>query len=90
MVIDVYNTSDKNREKVIAVVGSCLGKLQVDHSWSHRWDVIVPTKDLTKSDYECLLRRGSDLKELVPNDEAVVSSTGMIVQKPDIYITDQR
>ena len=43
--------------QVIAAVGNCLGKFNVEN-YAHAYTVQIPTENLRRDDYECLLRAG--------------------------------
>jgi len=57
LVIEATSGNQETMTKIIAAFGTCIGKFELE-PLGHAYRVKVPTKNLRREDYECLLKAG--------------------------------
>lgn len=64
LVISASGISEGMRTKLLATVGECLGRFEIENT-QDSYEIHIPADSLGTDDYECLLRRTSDIGDLV-------------------------
>lgn len=85
LVVRSDDMSKERQTEVIASVGACLGRFEVENL-SHGYEIRIPTKKLSQSDYECILRETTKVSELVKMRDLGDPELENIVIRPEIWI----
>ena len=64
LVISASGISEGMRTRLLATVGECLGRFDVEYS-AESYEVRIPAANLGAEDYECLLRQTPEIGDLV-------------------------